>query len=222
MDQLLCLESTWHDGYPLSQTLFTSLHIDSLLAPDGPIDWTKGDDLVTSVLRPYCEGVIKCCQFALNKIQSQTFFEEEDFVTHLFGRDLLPGLDVNSIGVNVFEAVEWTQDDELFSDEVQGALTARLRFRQRFLESLMGETETFEERNIWEDMKEELDIIKETHSLSRSTPEAFSEKIQRQLATSTPPRPMLHVSIMCLVVPWISINLDATLGMAGHHSSANR
>ena len=33
MDQLMCLEIAWLDGYPLSQTVFTSLHIDRLLNP---------------------------------------------------------------------------------------------------------------------------------------------------------------------------------------------
>jgi hypothetical protein len=35
-DQILCLEIMWHAGYPLSQTVFTSLHIDRLLDPQQP------------------------------------------------------------------------------------------------------------------------------------------------------------------------------------------
>ena len=34
MDQLLCYEMAWHTGYPLSQTLFTSVYIDKLLWPE--------------------------------------------------------------------------------------------------------------------------------------------------------------------------------------------
>ncbi|KAK1029558.1 N-alpha-acetyltransferase, non-catalitic subunit, partial [Friedmanniomyces endolithicus] len=34
MDELLRLTAVWHDGYPLSQTSFTSLHVDRLLSPD--------------------------------------------------------------------------------------------------------------------------------------------------------------------------------------------
>ncbi|CAN9297862.1 unnamed protein product [Alternaria alternata] len=37
MDQLLCYEMAWHTGYPLSQTLFTSVYIDKLLWPQTKI-----------------------------------------------------------------------------------------------------------------------------------------------------------------------------------------
>ena len=67
IDQLLCLEITWHDGYPLSQTLLTSLHIDSLLSPDQddrhpeksrpPFHFSPEQAMVYDVLRVYCIGV---------------------------------------------------------------------------------------------------------------------------------------------------------------------
>ena len=93
MDELLCLEIAWHEGYPLSQTIFTSLHVDRLLSPDNrpPYTFPYGDSpgpnltvqhrLAHKVLRAYCVALVKSIQASLLIIQSQNFYEEEDFVT---------------------------------------------------------------------------------------------------------------------------------------------
>ena len=196
MDQLLCLESTWLEGYPLSQTVFTSLHVDSLLSPDGPIVWTQKDDVVNAVLRPYCEGVIKCCYYALQAIQSQNFYEEEDFVTHLFGRELLPALSHDAALESLNGAVEWVRAGYLPENNTE-ALISRLHFRIHYFQALgidRTETSWHYTRDCWDEVLEHIRCIKDTHGLSKAIPEAFSEKIQHQLATSTPPRPMLQVS----------------------------
>lgn len=103
MDQLLSYELAWHQGYPLSQTLLTSLHLDALLCqkdrPSGMmpvfLPAVVGDiereerACLHLVLRAYCVGLIKSCDIAIEMIASQMYFEEEDFCTQTYGRDML-------------------------------------------------------------------------------------------------------------------------------------
>jgi hypothetical protein len=97
MDQLLCYEMAWHQGYPLSQTLFTSVYIDRLLWPEPrsleEAQFYRGNpgratDALHDVLRAYCIGIVKCCDFVIGKITSRDYFEEEDFCTHTYNRYL--------------------------------------------------------------------------------------------------------------------------------------
>lgn len=95
----------WHEGYPLSQTLFTSVHLDRLLAPengypyDFPLSRAARNKQSTShqVLRAYCLAVSKCIDHTIQVITAQNYYEEEDFVTHLFGRDLTPKISVDEV-----------------------------------------------------------------------------------------------------------------------------
>jgi N-alpha-acetyltransferase 35, NatC auxiliary subunit len=99
MDQLLCYEMAWHTGYPLSQTLFTSIHIDKLLWPEpksleeaqfyrdsAPLH--KRPQVYLEVLRAYCLALVKCCDFVIAKITSRDYVEEEDFCTQTYNRSL--------------------------------------------------------------------------------------------------------------------------------------
>lgn len=98
MDQLLCHEMAWHHGYPLAQTLFTSIYVDKLLWPDprgfNDCQFYRGIrpanlDPLVDVLRAYCVGLIKYCDFVVEKVASRDFYEEEDFSTHTYNRQLL-------------------------------------------------------------------------------------------------------------------------------------
>ena len=101
IDQLLCHEvryvfsptvtpqltrqMAWHMGHPLSQTIFTSLHIDRLLSPspstldqthfDKSEGYSKKEPLTLQVLRAYCLGLIKTCSFVNNRVKSEHFYE---------------------------------------------------------------------------------------------------------------------------------------------------
>jgi hypothetical protein len=99
LDQLLCYEMAWHTGYPLSQTLFTSVYIDKLLWPEtrsleqAQFYRSSGDDErrpgpLQQVLRAYCLALIKGCDFVIAKITGRDYFEEEDFCTHTYNRVL--------------------------------------------------------------------------------------------------------------------------------------
>lgn len=99
MDQLLCYEMAWHTGYPLSQTLFTSVYIDKLLWPEtkvleqaqfhrGDIEDDRRPGPLLQILRAYSLAVIKGCDFVIAKITARDYFEEEDFCTHTYNRVL--------------------------------------------------------------------------------------------------------------------------------------
>lgn len=116
MDQLLCHEMAWHQGYPLSQTLFTSVYIDKLLWPHpNTLDeahFYRGKcpsriSPLLEVLRAYCLGLIKCCDFVIQRVTSRDFFEEEDFSTHTYNRHLLTQFSDRSIEEIIDGALEW-------------------------------------------------------------------------------------------------------------------
>lgn len=106
MDQLLCYEMAWHQGYPLSQTLLTSIHIDRLLWPEpktlDEAQFCRGDSSVTltplhELLRAYCIALIKCSDFVIQRVTSRDYFEEEDFSTHTYNRELLRRIPLTEI-----------------------------------------------------------------------------------------------------------------------------
>jgi hypothetical protein len=72
-------------GYPLSQTIFTSLYIDRLLMPtptsleqtyfDKGGSCSVDEPLTLQVLRAYCLGLIKTCWFVNNRVRSEHYYE---------------------------------------------------------------------------------------------------------------------------------------------------
>jgi len=213
LDQIMCLEVAWHEGYPLSQTVFTSLHIDRLLSPDNGMPYNFSIDpeedipsgikyqLTHNILRACCIAVIKCCQFVLFAVQSQHFYEEEDFVTHLFGRELLPYFGSNDALKLLDDGIDWVSSSGLPHD-IREALSQRLLFRRTLLATLS------EDENDWAYLPRILEAVNRTHSVAQPLPEAFSDKVQRQLATSTPPRPMLQLSWDDAYKKWLKMCED--------------
>lgn len=75
----------WHIGHPLSQTLFTSLHIDRLLGP-APAKLEEArfyhstpkvgtNTFLHTVLRAYCLATIKTCDFVHGRISVEHYYE---------------------------------------------------------------------------------------------------------------------------------------------------
>ena len=75
----------WHMGYPLAQTIFTSLYIDRLLSPcptslkETIFDKSEGapdeEPLLMRILRTYCIGLIKTCFHVQIRVKSEHFYE---------------------------------------------------------------------------------------------------------------------------------------------------
>jgi N-alpha-acetyltransferase 35, NatC auxiliary subunit len=120
MDQLLCHEMAWHHGYPLAQTLFTSIYIDKLLWPDpkslDDAQFYRGakpaPNPLLDVLRAYCVSLVKYCDFVIEKVASRDFYEEEDFSTHTYNRQLLTQTSEDQILAVLDDAARWLALEE--------------------------------------------------------------------------------------------------------------
>lgn len=72
-------------GYPLSQTLFTSVHIEALLWPDPSnlhdAQFSRDPHVISAnpnlhiLFRSYCLGLIKSCDLVLAMVTSQHYYE---------------------------------------------------------------------------------------------------------------------------------------------------
>lgn len=76
----------WHLGYPLSQTLLTSVYIEAMLVPEPTrieeadfIRNHQGDsttrDPMFVVLRAYCLGLLKVCWYVHERIKFEHYYE---------------------------------------------------------------------------------------------------------------------------------------------------
>ncbi|KAL4944560.1 hypothetical protein BDV06DRAFT_220186 [Aspergillus oleicola] len=209
MDELLCHEMAWHMGHPLSQTLFTSIYIDKLLWPTpqnyndahfGRGELLKGKnlpELVHHVLRAYCLGLVKCCDLVHARVISEFYYEEEDFSTQLYNRSLLPHLEHQPLLDLLSRAISWIDEQDAMDAAVKSAIRTRLEFRKDFFSALQQDILIVQTRSVvkFESCLTTLPALKESNQVSRPVPESFSWKIQRKLASTVPPRPMVRISL---------------------------
>lgn len=75
----------WHLGYPLSQTILTSLYVEALIEPP-PTSIEQADFVgrdkpqtertpMQSVLRAYCLGMLKACSYVNERIKREHYYE---------------------------------------------------------------------------------------------------------------------------------------------------
>ncbi|GLI79937.1 N-alpha-acetyltransferase, non-catalitic subunit [Penicillium ochrochloron] len=202
MDQLLCHEMAWHMGHPLSQTLFTSIYIDKLLWPvprtieDARFDRVPSEyPLVGLVLRTYCLALVKACDFVHARVASEYFYEEEDFVTQLYNRNLLSTFDSSHFYRLLDQAVDWVDVQEGIEQKLRDAIRSRLLLRREFLAAVDQDLEILDTRSTdsFVSCLTYLKTLTETAALGNAVPEAFSLKLQRKLASTVPPRPIVHI-----------------------------
>ena len=94
------------------------------------------------------------------------------------------------------EAIIWLEAALDIHQSLKAAITSRLRFRQVFLIALdfqRGVTDA-ERPRAWEQCSRILIEILETQDLGTVVDASFSGKIQRRLASSVPPRPVVSIS----------------------------
>ncbi|KAH7073635.1 amino-acid N-acetyltransferas-like protein subunit Mak10 [Paraphoma chrysanthemicola] len=205
LDQLLCYEMAWHTGYPLSQTLFTSVYMDKLLWPeirtleqaqfyrDGVDDERRPGPLL-QVLRAYCLALIKGCDFVIAKIIGRDYFEEEDFCTHTYNRVLFVNIPMDVFLRELDAAMEVMEDTDLeMNDALRSAITSRLEFRKDFLRALDLDLPLDHISYSWPPVLKGIHTLKATHQLGQPVPGAFSTKMQRRLASTVPPRPIVEL-----------------------------
>ncbi|KAI5862267.1 Mak10-domain-containing protein [Durotheca rogersii] len=208
IDQLLCLEMAWHLGYPLSQNLFTSVYVEALMNPL-PTHVEEADFMRDSldhenqpkllfVLRAYCLGLLKACYHVNELVKDELYYEEEDFVTNTYDRHLLVGIPDESINNALQKARNDLRSINHVSKDVATALDLRLELRLAFLRAIdlstLRKAHPDSLKMPWIEMKGLLEHIKRQHPLGKPVPEAFSTKLQRRLASTMPPRPIVQPS----------------------------
>ncbi|GAP90122.1 putative n-alpha-acetyltransferase auxiliary subunit [Rosellinia necatrix] len=209
IDQLLCLEIAWHLGYPLSQTVLTSVYIEALMNPYpvtvDEVDFRivpsrqSGKSSLLFVLRAYCAGLSKACFMVNECMKEELYYEEEDFVTNTYERHLLSHIPLPAIKDMLQNAITKLQTlgDE-FPQDICAALASRLELRIAFLEAIdlsVVRHDTSDAPKLpWIRMRRLIDDFEKQHALGKPVPEAFSTKMQRRLTSTMPPRPMVKLS----------------------------
>ena len=94
------------------------------------------------------------------------------------------------------EAIAWLDNEpQEFSEDIHAALKDRLAFRQAFLSALdldVNVTENRQTRSMQESLHR-IGLIAKSATLRKPVEDAFSLKIQRRLASTVPPRPMVNI-----------------------------
>ncbi|KAL1306490.1 hypothetical protein AAFC00_005185 [Neodothiora populina] len=204
MDQMLCYEMAWHDGYPLSQTLFTSLHLNSITPQEyKPLERVvfkartkrEPDLLISDVMRAFCLALLKSCDSVIADVLSEHFYEEEDFVTQTFTQYLLSDIENGAIIEVIDEASETLSTLELSAD-LKEAFSARLELRKLMLQAMQNLSPAYhaEKTRLWKAVQEVLVKVNATTGLGKPVPAVFSERVQRHLASNAPPRPTIHIT----------------------------
>ncbi|KAH7040078.1 Mak10 subunit, NatC N-terminal acetyltransferase-domain-containing protein [Microdochium trichocladiopsis] len=208
IDQLLCLEMAWHLGYPLSQTLLTNVYVEAIMNPHPQhiweADFTRDPAVrdrqprMLSILRAYCLGMLKACCFVNKTVFNELYYEEEDFVTNTYDRRLLEDIDEDRINDLLMAARADLKSYSDIDSKISMALDLRLELRIAFLRAidLMDKREANPEslKMPWIQMKGLVEHFSKQHELAKPVPEAFSTKLQRRLASTMPPRPIIQPS----------------------------
>jgi hypothetical protein len=79
---------------------------------------------------------------------------------------------------------------------LRDALVCRLNLRRILLQAVALGLDHAEEEGAaaWDQCLHELSPVVQTHGLGKAVPESFSTKVQRRLASTAPPRPIIDVS----------------------------
>lgn len=200
----------WHLGYPLSQTLLTSVYVEALMkrpTPNlaevqfaGDLNSEEKQPKLLFVLRAYCIGMLKGCYLVNELVKDDLYYEEEDFVTNTYDRNLLcdvPLTDVNNLLREARSDLRGMGSADVTKD-IALALDSRLELRIAFLRAL--ELSNLRKANPdslkmpWLQLQGLMELVNQHHDLGKPVPGAFSTKLQRRLASTMPPRPIVHLS----------------------------
>ena len=114
----------------------------------------------------------------------------------LYHRKLLDGFELGDISARIEDAMRYvTGEIESMDVSVREALLNRLQLRKTLLSAV--QPDGFLDRQtarLWEGCLELLPVLSHTNKLGVSSESSFSIKIQRKLASSVPPRPIVKIS----------------------------
>ena len=114
----------------------------------------------------------------------------------LYHRKLLDGFDLADVYTEIEEATRYiSEETESMDVSVRDALLNRLRLRKTLLSAVQPDGILDHKRAWpWERCLEIIPTLSRTHKLGVSSEDSFSIKIQRKLASSVPPRPIVKIS----------------------------
>lgn len=95
------------------------------------------------------------------------------------------------------QAITWMDQQEGSIDQkLRDAIKCRLAFRRSLLHALDGDVDIqSKSTEHFASCLSQVPSMTDSVSLGKPIPEAFSEKIQRKLASTVPPRPIVKISI---------------------------
>jgi hypothetical protein len=94
------------------------------------------------------------------------------------------------------ETVELLSSTNDISEDTKDALRSRLQFRSKFLRivEVAASRTTSGVKEMWTELQASLPRIVSSTNLGKPVPDSFSVKVQRKLASTVPPRPIVIVS----------------------------
>ncbi|KAJ6167107.1 hypothetical protein N7470_002554 [Penicillium chermesinum] len=162
-------------------------------------DASTGPPLISLVLRSYCLALVKACDFVHARVAAEYYYEVSDLDILqglLYNRTLLSSFDSSHFYRLLDQAVSWVEKQDTIDQKLREALRDRLLFRYEFLSALDQDLNVLETRSTasFTTCLQKLSSIKESAFLGKQVPESFSLKIQRKLASTVPPRPIVEIS----------------------------
>jgi hypothetical protein len=123
--------------------------------------------------------------------------QEEDFVTHTYNRSLLDKIEDEPIHKCLEEAREALRSSDRGSLQVREVLCRRLEFRAAFLKtvSIANQRNSPYLKSSWDNLLALLPSFADEKELSKPVPDSFSAKLQRKLASTVPPRPVVTIPL---------------------------
>ena len=115
----------------------------------------------------------------------------------LYHRKLLDDFDVAKISMKIEDAMAYVnQETESINGPLKDALLNRLELRNTLLSAVQLDGFLDHQRGkLWEECLKLLPMLSQTSKLGVPSEKSFSMKIQRKLASSVPPRPIVKISI---------------------------
>ncbi|KAL8912645.1 MAG: hypothetical protein Q9171_002370 [Xanthocarpia ochracea] len=130
------------------------------------------------------------------RIGAEHYYEEEDFASNLYNRNLLTNFDASQVQLLLQEAMSFMEEQSNMDDALRRAIITRLTFRQRLLRAMEFDLSPDKAAHIqlWKDCANLLPELRQSQQFGKPVEEAFSVKMQWKIASSMPPRPMVAIS----------------------------
>ena len=114
----------------------------------------------------------------------------------LYHRKLLDDFELADIATKIDDAMRYVAKEmESIDVIIRDALLNRLQLRRKLLSAVQPDGGFEQQRaRLWEECLELLPTISQTNKLGVTLDNSFGIKIQRKLASSVPPRPIVKIS----------------------------